>query len=92
MKQHFRYTNSSVICCFPYKLYLQISIIMRAPKQPLVFFTGEIQNFTGAPKRSFAFYSEMQNFENCTHPAIRFFTMKHKILKTATKRPFMFLQ
>ena len=43
-------------------------------------------------KRSFGFYSEMQNFENCAQTSIRFFTMKHKILKTATKRPFMFLQ
>ena len=34
----------------------------------------------------------MENFENCTQGVIRFFTTKHEILKTASKRSFMFLK
>ena len=44
------------------------------------------------PKRPVAFLQENTKFYSCTQTAIRFFTAKHKILQTATKRPFMFLQ
>ena len=38
------------------------------------------------------FYQGNRNFENCIQTAIRFFTIKDKILKTAPKHPFDFLQ
>ena len=38
------------------------------------------------------FYQGNRNFENCIQTAIRFFTIKDKILKTAPQQPFDFLQ
>ena len=64
---------------------------MRVLKRSLYFYK-EIQNVTVVPKLPFVFFNKMENFENSTQTAIRLFTMKHKILKTATKRPFIFLQ
>ena len=77
MKQHFRYMSSSVICCFPYKLYLQISIIIRAPKRALVSLQGKYKILQLYPPSHSFFYNETQNFENCNQTAIHVFTMKY---------------
>ena len=67
-----------------------IKLTMSVLKRSLYFYK-EIQNVTVVPKLPFVFFNKIENFENCTQTTIRFFTMKHKILKTATKRTFMFL-
>ena len=54
------------------------------------FFYKKIQNFTVALKRPFVFYSEMENFVNCTQTAIHIFETKYRILKVVPKRPFVF--
>ena len=88
-------THVSIVFCISNVKQSKLKIVKYAEcvyPNNQCFFYRKIQNFTVVPKRPSVFYSEMQNFETCAQTALRLFTTKHKILKTVTKRPFMFLQ
>ena len=64
----------------PFIFYKKIQIFAALPKQLIVFFDSEMQNFENCTQTviCFIFYNEIQNFETCTQTAIR---ISHKEIR-----------
>ena len=71
---------------------LLFSLILVRKTEVFVICMVQIKLSMRVPKLPVIFLQENTKFYSCTQTAIRFSTTKHKILKTVTKRPFMFLQ